>query len=713
MRKTSLVTILFAMLITFLSACKSDSEEGGTTGKPYDPNQPIKLTSFYPENGGMATKVIINGENFGTDLSQIKVFYNEKQAAVVRSIGTKIYVITPRQPGDNCTITVEVGKDKASFEQQFSYKTQVTVSTITGTPRTEVNAVDGTLAAAQFGLTHFVCVDREKNIFVCERSSYRLRQINEQQNMVTTLATNITAPFIPMVETEGQKVFLPLWVQGGNLLQFDPETQWAKKQVKPQNVTLDQYISAAVNPEDKLVYIKALNGNLAKMDPKSKEAELVTTGLDAGWTYDAICCFDSLDPDVLYICYRSKHCIYRYELSTGNYELYAGAREDPGYEDGKRLNARFNFPSQICFDLDGIMYIADSSNHCIRSIDREGAVSTVIGVPGRAGYVDGTPDDALFNEPWGVAVDEEGTIYIADTNNKCIRKLAIQEPVYHSFNMRKLYIIQILLLCCLGVMAQKAGKSLTISGIVVDKSSDKEPIIGANIFLKDRPGVGTTTDLDGRFKVQAHKGDVLIVNYIGYDKIEYFVTDSQTNLVLKMTPSATALDEVVVVGMGTQRKVSVVGAITSVDIGDLAVPATSLNNSLGGRVPGVISIQSSGEPGKNISEFWVRGIGTFGANSSALVLIDGLEGDLSQVDPADVESFSVLKDASATAVYGVRGANGVILVTTKRGTVEKLKITARANFTISQLKRLPKYLRAYDYAKLANEARVVSGEKEH
>ena len=278
--------------------------------------------------------------------------------------------------------------------------------------------------------------------------------------------------------------------------------------------------------------------------------------------------------------------------------------------------------------------------------------------------------------------------------------------------MRKLYIIQILLLCCLGVMAQKAGKSLTISGIVVDKSSDKEPIIGANIFLKDRPGVGTTTDLDGRFKVQAHKGDVLIVNYIGYDKIEYFVTDSQTNLVLKMTPSATALDEVVVVGMGTQRKVSVVGAITSVDIGDLAVPATSLNNSLGGRVPGVISIQSSGEPGKNISEFWVRGIGTFGANSSALVLIDGLEGDLSQVDPADVESFSVLKDASATAVYGVRGANGVILVTTKRGTVEKLKITARANFTISQLKRLPKYLRAYDYAKLANEARVVSGEKE-
>ena len=271
--------------------------------------------------------------------------------------------------------------------------------------------------------------------------------------------------------------------------------------------------------------------------------------------------------------------------------------------------------------------------------------------------------------------------------------------------MRKLYIIQILLLCCLGVMAQKAGKSLTISGIVVDKSSDKEPIIGANIFLKDRPGVGTTTDLDGRFKVQAHKGDVLIVNYIGYDKIEYFVTDSQTNLVLKMTPSATALDEVVVVGMGTQRKVSVVGAITSVDIGDLAVPATSLNNSLGGRVPGVISIQSSGEPGKNISEFWVRGIGTFGANSSALVLIDGLEGDLSQVDPADVESFSVLKDASATAIYGARGANGVMIISTKGGDYNmKTKVNVSAENSFNIMSDFPEFVDGPRYMELYNEA---------
>ena len=108
------------------------------------------------------------------------------------------------------------------------------------------------------------------------------------------------------------------------------------------------------------------------------------------------------------------------------------------------------------------------------------------------------------------------------------------------------------------------------------------------------------------------------------------------------------------------------GAITSVEVDELKTPATSLNNMLGGRVAGIISQQFSGEPGKNISNFWIRGIGTFGANSGALVLIDGLEGRLEDVDPDDVESFQILKDASATAVYGVRGANGVVLVTTKR-----------------------------------------------
>lgn len=254
---------------------------------------------------------------------------------------------------------------------------------------------------------------------------------------------------------------------------------------------------------------------------------------------------------------------------------------------------------------------------------------------------------------------------------------------------------------------QKEKAEITITGVVVDEFGETLPSV--SIYLKDRPGTGSVSDMDGKFTMKGHKNDVVIFTFIGYNKTELLLTESKKDLKIQLDPSSVMLEEAVIVGLGKQRKVSVVGAITNVDIAQLQVPATSMNNILGGRVPGVIAMQKSGEPGKNISDFWIRGIGTFGANSGALVLVDGLEGDLSQIDPADIENFSILKDASATAVYGVRGANGVVLVTTKRGEEQKLKITARANYTLSYLNKMPQYLDAYNYAKLANEASVVSG----
>ncbi|MBP3738407.1 MAG: TonB-dependent receptor [Muribaculaceae bacterium] len=269
--------------------------------------------------------------------------------------------------------------------------------------------------------------------------------------------------------------------------------------------------------------------------------------------------------------------------------------------------------------------------------------------------------------------------------------------------MKKIYILLLLMASVFTTVAQQ----LTVSGTVLDETGETFP--GVVVFAKDRPGAGTATDADGKFTIKVSKNDVLVFSFVGYEKQEIAITKDESNMVVNMAVSAQMLQETVVVGLGRQRKISTVGAITAVNTKDLQVPATNIQNMLGGRVPGVISIQRSGEPGKNISEFWVRGIGTFGANSSALVLIDGLEGNLSEIDPADIESFSVLKDASATAVYGVRGANGVVLVTTKRGTTDRLQITGRANFTVSHLTHMPEYLGSYEYAKLANEARAVRG----
>ena len=276
--------------------------------------------------------------------------------------------------------------------------------------------------------------------------------------------------------------------------------------------------------------------------------------------------------------------------------------------------------------------------------------------------------------------------------------------------MKFIQIMCILSLCfSLNTTFAQQVKELTIEGTVLDKES--KPIPSVSVYIKDKPAVGASTDGEGKFTIKAAYGDKVVFSYVGFTAVEHLAIKSTNNLSITLLENANTIDEVMIVGLGNvQRKISSVGAITTVDVKTLQAPAPSIANLLGGRAAGVISRLSSGEPGKNISEFWIRGIGTFGANSSALVLIDGLEGDLNTIDAADVESFSILKDASATAVYGVRGANGVVLVTTKRGQVDRIQITARANTTLSHLNRLPEYLRAYDYAQLANEASAVRGQ---
>ncbi len=273
---------------------------------------------------------------------------------------------------------------------------------------------------------------------------------------------------------------------------------------------------------------------------------------------------------------------------------------------------------------------------------------------------------------------------------------------------RLLIFISLLLAITIDLSAQQ--ETFIIKGTVMDEAGAALP--GVTVYLKNKISVGTTTDNDGKFSIRAMKADIIVFSFVGYERIEYIAMEEKDDLKIQFTEGAIQLEEVVASAFGTtQRKISSLAAVTSIDVKELQVPVASVSNLIGGRLAGVISTLESGEPGKNISEFWVRGIGTFGANSSALVLIDGLEGDINSLDPADIESFSVLKDASATAVYGVRGANGVVLVTTKRGSVDKLNITARVNYTLSRLNRTPEYLQAYDYAKLVNEAVEVRGER--
>lgn len=271
------------------------------------------------------------------------------------------------------------------------------------------------------------------------------------------------------------------------------------------------------------------------------------------------------------------------------------------------------------------------------------------------------------------------------------------------------YKISLLILWIISTVSVYAQTGIIAGGMVMDEQG--EPLIGVTVSVKENPSNGGITDADGRFKLSGLRtGQTVVFSYIGYEKQEIKIdkTDERMRVVLKET--VTTIDEVVVTASGkVQKKINVTGAITSVETKSLTVPSSSVANTLGGRVPGIISVTRSGEPGKDFSEFWIRGISTFGAGQGALVLIDGIEGNLNTLDPEDIESFSILKDASSTAVYGSRGANGVVLVSTKKGKAGKLNIHFKANSGLSYSPRMPKYVRAADYARLANEASVTRG----
>ena len=269
-----------------------------------------------------------------------------------------------------------------------------------------------------------------------------------------------------------------------------------------------------------------------------------------------------------------------------------------------------------------------------------------------------------------------------------------------------LFMLSFLLLA--SVLPLVAQNGYTASGIVMTEQGEELP--GVTIQYKNNPSKGAVTDIDGNFRIENIPAKtVLVFSYIGYAPYELKIDGDKTKQRIALKEIVNETDEVVIVGRGTQRKISVVGAVTNVKAADLQVPSSSVTNMLGGRVPGIIAVTRSGEPGNDFSEFWIRGISTFGAGASALVLIDGVEGDLNTLDPSDIESFTILKDASSTAVYGVRGANGVVLVTTKRGKSGKLNISVKSNVGISYSARTPEYVDGNAYARLANEASAVRG----
>ena len=248
-----------------------------------------------------------------------------------------------------------------------------------------------------------------------------------------------------------------------------------------------------------------------------------------------------------------------------------------------------------------------------------------------------------------------------------------------------------------------SGPTVKVSGVVVDETGEGIP--GAFVKLVGS-SKGVVTDIDGGYTIDVPSGSKLEVTFLGYQPGE-IIAGKADSYNIELRPQSEMLDEVVKVAFGAQKKESVIGAISGIDASELKVPVGNLSSAIAGKIAGAVVMQRNAEPGAG-ADFWIRGISSFGANNRPLILVDGLERSMDLVDPEDIQSFSILKDATATALYGVRGANGIVLITTKRGAESKPKVSAKVEYGFTNPVQIPKMADAGQWIDFYNDITLDS-----
>lgn len=481
-----------ALLVPLLLWGVSCTQERGTAevkSVPFDPSKEIVVNDFYPDSGGIATPMIISGQNFGSDTTGLRVVYVDEDGVehvggLVSSNGEKIYCTVPKGLTYKRNIDIKVVREsggkilESKAPEKFIYRTQTAVTTVVGQPNVNSQpTVPGTLTTTTLSAPAYICLDNEDNIFIAERYfsgqygvNVQARRPNGANCNGNVLLASLTRDNVQMLaeavdivnapaysdEPEFEAAYVP-FDAGLDFLQFSKATNYASRKQRAIKDEATKDLDSknwkycfVVNKNDKQIYTVMYNGQLVRINPKTRKVtkllnKIGTHGANSGGT-DTFVAFSPVQPNRLFIAQTHNHEIWYVDIDqlqdkdAVNYhgEPYAGracwegVSAGKGWEDGLLKNAKFNFPAQICFTADGKMYIADVVNHCIRAIDTtlpedKATVTTVIGLPGTAGFKEGGPEIAQFNSPHGVAVNADASIvYIADTGNRCIRKLTIE-----------------------------------------------------------------------------------------------------------------------------------------------------------------------------------------------------------------------------------------------------------------------------------------------
>jgi hypothetical protein len=436
MKKKKFINVLAACcFFTCLCANCSDTNESG--GTPYDASKPVTINGFYPDSGGFATRIIIEGSNFGNKPEEVRVWFNDKQASVIGTNGDHLYAVAPRTPGDTCIISVAVGNDSTSISHPFIYRVATTIITVAG--QKGVNRfAPGTLATATFGNPRYLAAGADGYIYGANWKNESTGDacnflLNEEKDIVMQLPGPTMSGVAPTVDVTGKILIIPE-DPGDGYVTYDADLQWTYRRkmithpstediaAGKQNFTINWKVAFTTCQLDGMVYTSSWTGDLVKFDPFSNRGELVIKPRP-NWASQL--CFHPVEKEVLYLGFYTD--LYSYNTITGELKHIAGTMNVPGYRDGPFEDALFNDIGQFVFDENNDIILADGQNHCIRKLNmKDRIVTTLIGKGGVAGYQDGNPDDALFNRTFGMCIDKDYNIYIADYGNNCIRKLVTQ-----------------------------------------------------------------------------------------------------------------------------------------------------------------------------------------------------------------------------------------------------------------------------------------------
>ena len=434
MRKSfNLIWMVFGFLLLIVG-CNEDKKSTA-----FDPNQPVKFTEFMPDSGGIRTKFIVKGSNFGEDKSQVKVYFkdevgNEREALVLGVKPDVIYAQVPKQAGGESHVRVEIAGKEAELsnaEKTFKYIVTSSVSTVVGKDK------DGTLGETTFNTPRYVAVDNDDNVFIFD-SDGRTRLSSIEQNKTITLLDGMVIDQPLFIDKEKKQLFGPCDNANFGCFLFDANVSWVADKMGQLLANGGWMHSVVLDPVDSTFVIYRQNTGQLWTQPFDKnkrtlnpnKAKRIGTLYNVG--SNGLCAYNPVDKYV-YCVLHSKSAVYRFKLTRdtdgwpaldGDIEEYipgAGA----GFRDGDVQEAQFNEPRGIAIDKEGNLYIADVNNHRIRKVDTKLNIVTTIAGSGK-GYKDGDPLEAQFDQPWGVYLDKNEFLYIADQNNHCIRKLAIE-----------------------------------------------------------------------------------------------------------------------------------------------------------------------------------------------------------------------------------------------------------------------------------------------